>query len=249
MMVYKISDPVIQEVNHLQPTSHGGAGFVSTGIGQPASINETSDSGHPNLEPSLTPTVHRTVVATCTTIRETDGIKPYNIWFRPDPFQNKLNIQVQIKGDHPSLGFILHPTQHTHRMQLTDIMKGTPTSKIPKWRSTLKRAILLSFNGKPIISQETLQQEVLHACQQGLLQATCEFATVSRHAQHPQEGSLMLHYDQLNVIAKHLKEAYQRPMVHQLNANEPASTNKDSELGKFFTLKQIKKRPDWPEWR
>jgi hypothetical protein len=59
-----------------------------------------------------------------------------------------------------------------------------------------------------------------------------------------------LYYGQLNIIAQHLKNAYDRPCLHQLNANEPTSTNQDdTELGKFFTLKQIKKRPDWPEWK
>jgi hypothetical protein len=49
------------------------------------------------------------------------------------------------------------------------------------------------------------------------------------------KGSLMLYYDQLNVIGQHI-------------TLDDAFTPLESDLGKFFTLKQLKQRPDWHLW-
>jgi hypothetical protein len=73
---------------------------------------------------------------------------------------------------------------------------------------------------------------------------------------HPQEGSLMLYYDQLNVIAQHLIDTPLPPPdppdpqdIHEavLRSVHDPSTD-EGDLGKFFTLKELNKPSDWDKW-
>jgi hypothetical protein len=100
---------------------------------------------------------------------------------------------------------ILTPCSLADRLQLSDMASGTPAIRT-KWWSTLWRAILLTINGVPVSTVLDVEQKVQRARQTGLLKATCEFATVGSHSAHPIEGLLQLHYDQINVIAVHLKD-------------------------------------------
>jgi hypothetical protein len=89
-----------------------------------------------------------------------------------------------------------------------DIAKSTPAGKIPRWRSTIKRAIILKFNGTNINNKQDLIQAITQARKIGLLTAQCKFAIIKHQAIQPTEVSLMLHYDQLNIKAKPLHSAY-----------------------------------------
>jgi hypothetical protein len=141
-----------------------------------------------------------------------------------------------------------------------DMVKGTPGAKLPKWRSTLKRAILLSLNGARVSSEQDVICRISTLRQAGALKVQCTFATITYHGLHPTTSSLTLYYDQLNVIAQHLQAAYPKQLstnmaippapniIRQVNAptgTDPATTD----LGKTFTLKELRKRTDWPEWR
>lgn len=165
-------------------------------------------------------------------------------------------MQIDVKGEHPTLGLQLQKCPNSGRMQLQDMAVGTPGIRIPKWRSTLRRAILLTFNNTPITDVGTLRNAVAQARSAGQLKATCEFATISMHPIHPNEGSLHLYYDQLNVIAQHL----QLPTVRTIQTDwHPTRSAHDttgnmmtvlpSEQGKSFTWKEIKKRGDIREWQ
>jgi len=135
---------------------------------------------------------------------EEDNIKPYNIWFSLDPYHKRVSIVIPVKGDHPTLGLLVRPTEQNHRVQLYDIEKSTPASKLPRWRSTFKRGIILSLNKQPVTNPSDLVQLVEQALQQKLLHVHCEIATVQYQPLHPIKGSLMLYNDQMNVVAKHL---------------------------------------------
>jgi len=65
---------------------------------------------------------------------------------------------------------------------------------------------------------------------------------------HPVEGSLMLYYDQLNTISKHLQREPQMQTNAKINAVTDPHTHNE-ELGQSFKLHQRKKRDNWPEWQ
>jgi glycosylphosphatidylinositol transamidase (GPIT) subunit GPI8 len=95
-------------------------------------------------------------------------------------------------------------TAHQHRIQLNDIVKGNSAAKTPKWRSTIKQALLLKINQEPVTCEADVKH-IIETCRTNKdMNITCTFATVQQHGIHPTKGSLMLFYDQLNVNAKHL---------------------------------------------
>jgi hypothetical protein len=167
-------------------------------------------------------------------------------------------MSIPIKGNHPTLGLCTAPTQHNHWVQLIGMEKGIPAHKIPRWKSTIRRSIILQFNGKPVASEDDIKNYVALAQNDKLSQVTITFATVQPQPLHPTEGSLMLYYDQMNVIAAHLQQAYpdkynpsqnrqEHSYVNQLLDTGPThdsfqspsnGTNMPAEqdLGKSFTL-------------
>jgi hypothetical protein len=144
-----------------------------------------------------------------TAILQHDGIIPYNIWLSQDPFQSRISIQLDVKGDHDTLRLKCTATPHG-KLQLLDMAPGTPAVKLPRWRSTLKCALLLTVDNKPVSSLAELQTTIAEARSKQLLELNLVFATISSPAIHPTEGSLHLYYDQLNIIGKHLKTLKQR---------------------------------------
>ena len=211
-------------------------------------------------EPTVAPTVC-TVHDATRTILHNDGIPPYNVWLSQDPFQSRLSIQIDVKGDHPSLGLKCAVTPHG-RLQLMDMEEGTPAMKIPKWRSTLRRGLLLSVGDTPVRTLADLEGVVATARQKQLLKLTCVFATITSPATHPTKGSLHLYYDQLNVIGKHLQAMREercqvnqhqtttaRAMEQTMAAQTGTPLVLDPDLGKFLSWKEIKRWPDIQEWR
>jgi hypothetical protein len=109
-----------------------------------------------------------------------------------------------------------HACPYRHRLQLTNMALSTPGSRIPKWRSVLRKAHLIEFNHQSIHTIEELEAAVAQARKSGVIKATCLFATDRSHGIHPQHGVPQLYFDQLNTIAKHLQDAereYQQSCV------------------------------------
>jgi hypothetical protein len=223
--------------------------------------------------------VTRAITGDNTTLTESVALAPivditpiepaYNIWLSEHPFQKLLTIQMDTTGNHPTIGMIFSATHHKDRIQLSHMEKGTPAAKTPRWSSTLKRVILLKLGNHHITKEDHVRAAVQDHRERLQTTAILSFATVQHHGIHPTEGSLMLYYNQLNVIAKHLNAAYPQPsptnntphVRHTMGEPPPApnipnsteSTDTvipplQSELGQFFTLKQLKKRSDWDLW-
>lgn len=62
---------------------------------------------------------------------------PYNIFCSQDPFNQLLNIEIIVKGDHETLGMQFKQCPQCQRLQLQDMALSTPASHIPKCHSTL----------------------------------------------------------------------------------------------------------------
>jgi hypothetical protein len=174
IIVYHISHPNITKTNITVESARGHKGFGSTGY--------NDDKQQPNIYQIKTAE------------QSPNDFQPYNIWLSPHPFHKLMDVNIPIKGTHPMLGMDLSPTAHDSRIQLTDMIKSTPGAKW-RWRSAIKRAILLSINGTTIMT-DNAAKTIAMLRHQGTRQATCRFATIGYHGIHPTEGSLMLYYDQ-----------------------------------------------------
>lgn len=247
MVFTNITTPTIEPTQILNTTQRGDQGFGSTSGSPPPLPSARAIDGQPP------PTVNL-------------DMTPQHLYLSLDPFDKTLSIQIQVKGDHPTLGMQLSQCQARNRLQLTNMALSTPGSRIPKWRSLLRHAYLITFHNQPIHNIVDLESAVQTARKTGLITATCTFAVDKSYGIHPHQGIPQLHFDQLNTIAKHLQSistkyahdstvrAIQHPSAapsHTPPTGDPTPVmeHNTQEQPQSFTLSQLKKRPDWPEWK
>ena len=260
LILYRISSPTVEQIQAMDETERGESGFGSTGIAEAIvrTINGNSDTPAPHnvLDqshmPSLTPDVH----GYADIVIQNDGIKPFNIWMSNDPFDNRLPIMIDVKGNHPTLGLQLHNIKDNRRVQLTGMQTSTPAAKIPKWRSTLRWSYLLSIDDTPITSTAAAEQAIALARKNKQFKVKCVFATEKKYGTHPIEGSLNIYFDQINSFSKHIHEADQEYFKtrdqqaskawHEYVEDDGDSTNLDAIIR---TVNQAKPTSDMTDQR
>ncbi len=268
LVLYKIAHPTVIEAAKLPDTPRGADGFGSTGT---SAITRSLNDLRKEAE-------------------------PYNLWLSTNPFFKTLQIDIPLTGSHATAGMKLDNTLHSGRLQLMDMIKGTPGAKLPRWRSTLKRSILLTMDNKRVTKLADVHDVITKLRQKGQQHVSCTFATIAYHGLHPTTGSLNLYYDQLNIIGKHLQAAYgdtsitpnetpsdnpsdlptiipngentgtvleeipavlgdipPAPNIRQIITQNVTNTDVDApnpdDLGRTFTLRELKQRPDWKQWQ
>jgi hypothetical protein len=91
-VIYNIQNPNITKVTKVIETNRGTKGFGSTGVN--------------DLLPQCTAEDQQITNNPCvrTTATQHTTEKPYDIYFSHDPFDQTLELDIAIKGDHPTLG-------------------------------------------------------------------------------------------------------------------------------------------------
>jgi hypothetical protein len=192
--------------------------------------------------------------------------KPYDIYFSHDPFDQTLELDIAIKGDHPTLGIQTNYCPYRQRLQIKDMALGTPGSRMKKWRSTMRNAYILKLQEFHINTADDLEHAVKQLRLRSQIKAKILVATDRTYGVHPIDGIQQIYFDQMNIIAKHLEEIttecqqQQHATIHALSNGhtpesiittaEPASIQLPTEeqVAQSFTKKQLLKRSDWHEW-
>jgi hypothetical protein len=190
LILVSIATPPVTTVTNLQNTDRGDKGFGSTGT--TVIIN--------NMQPESNTHYDTT---------EPDPL-PYDIYFSQDPFDQLLEVEIPMKGNHEILGIEVTQCQYRQCLCLTDMVLSTPGSHIPKWRSTFCNSYIYGI--------------------------------------HPQEDIPQLYFDQLSIIAKHLRNA-KKHNTPTIRTTQNSNSFPEEDTAQSFTLKQLKQRPDWPEWQ
>jgi hypothetical protein len=68
------------------------------------------------------------------------------VTFSTDPFGQSFPETIIVSGIHPTLGLVLHYDVDRHRCQLIKMYLGTPSHRLPKWKSRLRSAYILSID-------------------------------------------------------------------------------------------------------
>jgi dUTP pyrophosphatase len=276
MVFTNLTTPIIQPVDTIHTTQRGTQGFGSSD-GQP-DLQNTQQRTQQHAQPHspTTDALKSTQVNTLdrqeltrdtasiraqvhhldTPQNQSASMSPQNLYLSLDPFDQTLTIQIPVKGEHPTLGMHLTQCPQHNRPQLTDMALGTPGSRLPKWQSLLRHTYLTTFQDHPIHNIKDLEDTVQKARQEGLINATCTFAVDKSYGIHPQQDIPQLHFDQLNIIAKHIQsinhKCAQESTVRQLDSSTTTPSTSQSQTHEHpqsFTPSQLRKRPDWPEWQ
>ncbi len=233
-----IGHPSLQRTASLTETKRADNGFGSTGgINAVRELKEDSSMTstlNPNSEPTSEPNDYVPNL-------------PYDIFLSGDPFDNQLPVDIVLKGDDPTLGIIFQFCKYRNRLQLINMAKSTPGARVHKWRS----------NKQEIKNIDDLKVAIQQKRKQGQLKVTCCFATDRSFGIHPHHGIPQLYFDQLNIIAKHLKSINQDEQSTIWSLQQPSSndtmsapqTTDNPDAGQFFTKKELQKCQDWNEWQ
>jgi hypothetical protein len=65
------------------------------------------------------------------------------VTFSTDPFGKSIPETIIVSGIHLTLGLVLHYDVDRHRCQLIKMDLGTPSHRLPQWKSRLRSAYIL----------------------------------------------------------------------------------------------------------
>jgi hypothetical protein len=68
------------------------------------------------------------------------------VTFSSDPFGKSFPETINVSGIHPTLGLVLHYDVDRHRCQLIKMDLGTPSHRLPQWKSRLRSAYIFSID-------------------------------------------------------------------------------------------------------
>jgi hypothetical protein len=80
------------------------------------------------------------------TASDIDHNSSMTVTFITDPFVQSFPETIIVSGIHPTLDLVLHYDVDQHRCQLVKMDLGTPSHRLPQWKSRLHYAYVLSIN-------------------------------------------------------------------------------------------------------
>jgi len=209
LLILQAKTPNISQIDHQQDTSRGDNGFGSTGTATVRNNIATTPSVEQTSDTSNAPPVER----------------PFSLYFSTDPFDDTMEIDVAIKGDHTTLGILTEYCDCRQRLRIKDMALSTPGSRLKKWRSVLRNTYILKFNDFAIQSQDDFEHAIRQTRLRKMMKAKLVVATDKTYGVHPMEGVLQLHFDQMNVIAKHLQDIDRDRELQRLQTLPTPTTN------------------------
>ena len=201
---------------------------------------------------------------------------PFDIDLSSSPFDTFTDREVQIKGDHPTLGLQLEYNELHNLPQLKHCQRSTPSARLNAWRRDLRDGFINRINETNVHSIDDVQQAIKQCRERGDKTLKLHFAIIDTIAIHTEKGLPQLFFDQLNVVSKHLFELRTDPAYNEsfakiigldrLNDDELTEENKQileelhdliahnidsTELTKRRTKlsrRKLKECSDWDDW-
>ena len=162
--------------------------------GQPDEVNPTPRTVSP--EPILQgPAIVQATMA--------EMLLPYTIHTSADIYDNLLTREFNPEGSHPTRGLILKQCPHRDLPVIHECKPGTPAGKMRKWRSTMRGSYLIDIQGTPMATEADV---IAFFAQNKEDTVTLKLGTIEKQAMHPDDGVPIMYFDQLNMIAQHLRE-------------------------------------------
>ena len=212
----KINDTEIQEVNELSTTERQDKAFGSS---------DKISFMHDDTTPTKTFDHINSIISSYT---------PTMIEMSLDPYDNLLTHQIKLEGKHKTAGLDITTCPQRQLPLLQKCIKGTPSARIPKWRSTLKFSYIHSINDTPITSTQQIETIIRSLRKEKCKSVNITFATMKKTSVHPEKGIPQLYFDQLRCIAHH---------IHDIKHDEETINNMGT-----FTRRTLKLRSDWGDW-
>ena len=268
LIMEKIDSPEIRIVNELSSTSRNSQGFGSTD-------KKKSFSPSPPKFPSSAfpePTIIAARAAKASSMMTSNSIMSDEIELSNDPYDNQVDITIPYrKCAHPTLGLELELCPYRNLPCLKNCAKGTPAARITRWRSVLRNGYVLSINGTPVSTVEDICTSITKT-QDLHKDVVVVFGIIEKASLHPQNGTPLVYFDQLQHIGMHLHEMKQnawwskeesadatRDYVNQFNMSDDVGTThtlspilpKNKMTQHKLTRRKLQLLPpdEWQQWQ
>jgi dUTP pyrophosphatase len=153
LIIIKHATPTCISVPILATTARSDNGLGSIGTSERIIYptihqveNDTPEIGTEAI-PNPAPDTESRNMQEVTATTNNDDQMPYDIYLSQDPFDQRLQLEIALKGDHPTVGLMMTQCPQRQRLRLQDMTLSTPGSRIPRWRSTLRNAYLINIEG------------------------------------------------------------------------------------------------------
>ena len=182
-----------------------------------------------------------------------------------------LTVECKITGNDPLLGLELDATSQENRLILVSCRSGTPTAKIPRWRSQLRGSYLKSIDDVPVNTVEKAIEVIENVkrkkSKNKKYKVTMQFQTIEKIPMHPMKGIPQIYYDQLNILAEHQYELKQNATIVAQHIHDDKEEEYDAIVRKMgeedcesnqikkayvpnkLTRKYLMKQKDWLDWK
>ena len=205
----KIAQLVIENINtktptewteHLAVTTRGDKGFGSTDLraddtmvtsnhqSERAMNSETMRTA-PNLQSAAGSNSRMTKLTASN--QQPGSMDSFTL--SPDPYGPTMVIQCMVKGNVPCLGFDLDEESKEGEVILFGCRKGTPAARIPRWRRTLRGAMLIKMNDVPVHSKADVTKVVETLKENNTKKVDVTFVTIDKFPLHIQHGTLQVY--------------------------------------------------------
>ena len=226
---YEHSPVTFVDKTKLPATTRSTNGFGSTGIGQSTVKPKLKHESHNQTQ--INTIRHETNAATLTMVPST----PLNI----------TTVTIKREGIHPTLGLQLENDDAGPR--ILHCIKGTPSARVPRWKSILKNATLHAINGVLVNNNSNISDIITQSASNDISLCIIPPSPVDIH---PDTGIPQINFDQFihlsDIHQDILHDTTSKFMDDELDRNTQITVHK---LAKdSYTRTQLQKRSDWKDW-
>jgi hypothetical protein len=166
-------------------------------------------------------------------VHRNDGI---TVTSTTDPFGPSFPQAIMVSSIHPTLGLDIKHDVDRQCCQLVVMKPGTPSHRLPQWKSRLHHAFLLSVDSTAVHTISDVHQAIALARQAAQTSVVVVFTKDEAKNSLSAVGLTQLYFDQLRVMKAHITHTVQA-VVHK------------AVTGPKFNRRRLQKHSDWPEWR
>jgi hypothetical protein len=166
-------------------------------------------------------------------VHRNDGI---TVTFSTDPFGPSFPETIPVSGIHPSLGIEIRHDMDRQRCQLVAMTPGTPSHRLPQWKSRLRHAFLLSVDTAAVHTISDVHKAIALARQAAQTSIVIVFTKDEAKNTLSAVGLPQLYFDQLRVMQAHIGRTVQTVVYKAIT-------------GPKFNRHSLRKQSEWPEWR
>jgi hypothetical protein len=157
------------------------------------------------------------------------------ITFSSDPFGKSFPETIIFSGIHPTLGLVLHYDVDRHRCQLIKMDLGTPSHRLPQWKSCLRSAYILSVDTISVHTIADIGLVISEARAAGRPSIVVVFTKDDAPNSLSAVGLPQLYCDQLRIMRGHINNTV-LAVVHK------------AITGPKFNHRTLHKQLDWNDW-